>query len=303
MCIREVSKRRSVVAGARWWALARVRPSRPRSMQNPWSVGCFDDIRRRDRLAGCLRLASLAGVDRRSAPHTGRTDAKIDGRAVVSVRLRAPPRARPARDCIVVAPPARPARHSPVRFQGAFRCDDSACPPSWRSPWLRRPWRRVPPSSSRLTASCAVRRSWATRPSALRWSGDSARLYFEWRERDADETSTWVVDRDCADLPAGRARPLRRDVRVAQADRRGARNRLLPPRESGIAQRRRALAVQDGDIVLLDTVSGTRTHDHPHDGDRGQSALGQRRVARHLHARQQPLPRAARPGRAMACSR
>src|SRR5437763_17015330 len=33
-------------------------------------------------------------------------------------------------------------------------------------------------------------------PSGLRWSGDSSRLYFEWRKAGDDETSTWVVARD-----------------------------------------------------------------------------------------------------------
>src|SRR5688572_3366093 len=34
----------------------------------------------------------------------------------------------------------------------------------------------------------------------LRWSGDSARLYFEWRRPADDEASTWVVGRDGRDL-------------------------------------------------------------------------------------------------------
>src|SRR5438128_6802026 len=33
-------------------------------------------------------------------------------------------------------------------------------------------------------------------PTGLRWSGDSARLYFEWRRPGEDEPSTWVVARD-----------------------------------------------------------------------------------------------------------
>src|SRR3989442_11932830 len=34
----------------------------------------------------------------------------------------------------------------------------------------------------------------------LRWSGDSARLYFEWRRPGDDEAATWVVGRDGRDL-------------------------------------------------------------------------------------------------------
>src|SRR5436189_1908411 len=33
-------------------------------------------------------------------------------------------------------------------------------------------------------------------PTGLRWSGDSSRLYFEWRRPEDDEVSTWVVLRD-----------------------------------------------------------------------------------------------------------
>src|SRR3972149_6558516 len=34
----------------------------------------------------------------------------------------------------------------------------------------------------------------------LRWSGDSSRLYFEWRRPGDDEAATWVVGRDGSDL-------------------------------------------------------------------------------------------------------
>src|SRR5947207_10793361 len=33
-------------------------------------------------------------------------------------------------------------------------------------------------------------------PTGLRWSGDSTRLYFEWRRPGEDEASTYVVGRD-----------------------------------------------------------------------------------------------------------
>src|SRR5437773_11783993 len=33
-------------------------------------------------------------------------------------------------------------------------------------------------------------------PTGLRWSGDSARVYFEWRQPAEDEASTWVVARE-----------------------------------------------------------------------------------------------------------
>jgi dipeptidyl aminopeptidase/acylaminoacyl peptidase len=80
-------------------------------------------------------------------------------------------------------------------------------------------------------------------PSGLRWSGDSQRLYFEWRRPDEDETATWVVGRN-----GGEPRRLSDDER-----------KLAPPVNGAWDKaRRRILAVQDGDIVLIDTVAQTR---------------------------------------------
>jgi dipeptidyl aminopeptidase/acylaminoacyl peptidase len=80
-------------------------------------------------------------------------------------------------------------------------------------------------------------------PSALRWSGDSKDLYFEWRQPGDAEPSTWVVGRD-----GGTPRRLTDEER-----------KLAPP-PGGVWDRagRRVLAVQDGDIVLIDTVARTR---------------------------------------------
>jgi dipeptidyl aminopeptidase/acylaminoacyl peptidase len=80
-------------------------------------------------------------------------------------------------------------------------------------------------------------------PTGLRWSGDSSRLYFEWRRPGDDEASTWVVGRDGANL-----RKLSDDER-----------RSVPP-VGGVWDRahRRVLFADQGDIVLVDSVSGTR---------------------------------------------
>jgi len=80
-------------------------------------------------------------------------------------------------------------------------------------------------------------------PGGLRWAGDSSRLYFEWRRPGDDEPSTWVVTRD-----GGSPRKLSDDER-----------RTAPP-VSGRwdAARRRVLFVDSGDIVMLDSVTGTR---------------------------------------------
>jgi dipeptidyl aminopeptidase/acylaminoacyl peptidase len=80
-------------------------------------------------------------------------------------------------------------------------------------------------------------------PSDLRWSGDSKELYFEWRMPDEDEAATWVVSRD-----GGAPR------RLTDEQRRSA----PPPDGRWDRARRRVLGVQEGDIVLIDTVSRTR---------------------------------------------
>jgi dipeptidyl aminopeptidase/acylaminoacyl peptidase len=79
----------------------------------------------------------------------------------------------------------------------------------------------------------------------LRWSGDSARLYFEWRRPGEDEAATWVVGRD-----GGNLRKLTDEER-----------RSAPP-VGGMWDRahRRVVFADQGDIVLVDSVAGTRRH-------------------------------------------
>lgn len=80
-------------------------------------------------------------------------------------------------------------------------------------------------------------------PSGLRWSGDSKDLYFEWRRRDEDEPATYVVSRD-----AGEPR------RLSDAER-----KLAPPANGAWDEaRRRVLFVDDGDIVMIDSMERTR---------------------------------------------
>ncbi len=80
-------------------------------------------------------------------------------------------------------------------------------------------------------------------PSGLRWSGDSARLYFEWRKPGEDEASTYVVSRE-----GGAPQKLSDDER-----------RRVPPAEGEWdREKRRVLFVDDGDVVLVDSVAGTR---------------------------------------------
>jgi dipeptidyl aminopeptidase/acylaminoacyl peptidase len=80
-------------------------------------------------------------------------------------------------------------------------------------------------------------------PTDLRWSGDSERLYFEWRRPGEDEASTYVVPR-----AGGTPRKLSDDER-----------KLAPAANARWDRtRRRALAVDNGDIVMVDSVAGTR---------------------------------------------
>ncbi len=94
-------------------------------------------------------------------------------------------------------------------------------------------------------------------PSALRWSGDSERLYFEWRPRGEDEAATFEVARTClgaASAPASRSRTC--EPRRLTDDER----RLAPPPEGEWDRtRRRSVGIVDGDVVVVDTVSRTRT--------------------------------------------
>jgi dipeptidyl aminopeptidase/acylaminoacyl peptidase len=91
-------------------------------------------------------------------------------------------------------------------------------------------------------------------PSALRWSGDSSRLYFEWRQAGDDEASTWVVARD-----GGQPRKLTDEER-----------RTAPPVNGRWDKAHRRVAFVDhGDIVLLDTVSGSRRQITRTTGDEG----------------------------------
>src|SRR3954468_6535882 len=80
-------------------------------------------------------------------------------------------------------------------------------------------------------------------PTGLRWSGDSARLFFEWRRPGEDEASTWVVNRDGSALK-----------KVSDEERRSV------PAVNAVWDKahRRALFVDEGDVVVVDSVTGAR---------------------------------------------
>ena len=79
-------------------------------------------------------------------------------------------------------------------------------------------------------------------PTALRWSADSRNLYFDWRKPGEKEASTYVVDRD-----GGEPRKLTDDE-----------VKTVPPANGRWDKaHRRVLFVDDGDIVLVDSGSGS----------------------------------------------
>jgi dipeptidyl aminopeptidase/acylaminoacyl peptidase len=77
----------------------------------------------------------------------------------------------------------------------------------------------------------------------LRWSADSQKLYFEWRKPAEDKASTYVVGRD------GSAPRKLSDDEVKNAP---------PANGRWDNAHRRVLFVDDGDVVMVDAVSGTR---------------------------------------------
>lgn len=85
-------------------------------------------------------------------------------------------------------------------------------------------------------------------PSDLRWSGDGRELFFERRLPGEDEPATFVLARDAWER--GRAVARRLDPQQ---------RRLAPPASGRWDRaRRRALYVDHGDIVLIDSVARTR---------------------------------------------
>jgi dipeptidyl aminopeptidase/acylaminoacyl peptidase len=80
-------------------------------------------------------------------------------------------------------------------------------------------------------------------PSGLRWSGDSTHLFFEWRRAGEDRAATHVWSRS------------RRNVRRLTDPERA----IAPPADGEWdAAHRRVLFSDAGDVVLVDTVAGTR---------------------------------------------
>ena len=99
-------------------------------------------------------------------------------------------------------------------------------------------------------------------PGALRWSGDSERLYFEWRPRGEDEPATWEVARACLGAAAAPAPNASASAAKTCEPRRltDDERRLAPPAGGEWdPAHRRSVGIVDGDVVVVDTVARTRT--------------------------------------------
>src|SRR5438309_11937964 len=101
-------------------------------------------------------------------------------------------------------------------------------------------------------------------PTGLRWSGDSSRLYFEWRRPADEEAATYVVGKD-----GGEPRKL------SDAERRNA----PPVNGAWDKAHRRVLFVDQGDIVLVDSVAGTRRQVTRTTGNEGNPRWARRETA------------------------
>ena len=81
----------------------------------------------------------------------------------------------------------------------------------------------------------------------LRWSGDSSRLYFEWRRPGDDEASTYVVPKDG---PGSELAPRK----LTDAERKNA----PPVGGQWDKAHRRVLFVDQGDVAIVDSIANTR---------------------------------------------
>ncbi|HJR59620.1 MAG TPA: hypothetical protein VJ813_09485, partial [Vicinamibacterales bacterium] len=80
-------------------------------------------------------------------------------------------------------------------------------------------------------------------PSGLRWSGDSSKLYFQWRKPGEEEASTYVVDRSGGE-----------PKKLSEAEAKNA-----PPANGRWDKARKRILFGDrGDVVIYELASGTR---------------------------------------------
>jgi dipeptidyl aminopeptidase/acylaminoacyl peptidase len=104
----------------------------------------------------------------------------------------------------------------------------------------------VPPGTPMLTIDGIMRgpKLVGTSPSAVRWSRDSSTIYFSWQKPDEERASTWAIKKDGTGLTK-----LTDDQ---------ARDIVTPVTGRWDRARKRALVVENGDIVIIDGATGAR---------------------------------------------
>src|SRR5215207_774314 len=117
--------------------------------------------------------------------------------------------------------------------------------PSAQAPGAEKPARSASTAKVEMTVDSIMRGPDLVGypPSNLRWSGDSQRLYFDWRKPGEEESSTYVVSRD-----GGEPRKL------SEADAKNA----PPANGRWDAAHKRLLLSDGGDVVIYDTTTGSR---------------------------------------------
>lgn len=104
----------------------------------------------------------------------------------------------------------------------------------------------VPPGTPMLSIDGIMRgpKLVGTPPSGVRWSRDASTIYFSWQKPDEDRASTWSVKKD----GTGLTKLTDQQVRDIVAPITGRWDRA----------HKRALAVENGDIVIIDGATGAR---------------------------------------------
>jgi dipeptidyl aminopeptidase/acylaminoacyl peptidase len=115
------------------------------------------------------------------------------------------------------------------------------------TPWVLADQRAPAPAAAQMLTVDSIMRGpklVGNPPSAVRWSRDSARIYFSWQKPDEERSSTWTVNRDGTGL--------------RQLSEQESRTLDTPPGGRLDGARRRVVTAEGGDIVIYDVPSGAR---------------------------------------------